>query len=73
MAAQTPLQSKELYDAQAPNKGMFVTHEETVAALKALGLARVANVGNTATGTELATAINGLLAALIAAGIMKSA
>ena len=35
--------------------------------------ANVAVIGNSATGTEIATAVNGIIAALIANGLMASA
>ncbi len=38
--------------------------------LTALGVANVAAIGNSATGTQIATAVNGILAILIAAGLM---
>jgi hypothetical protein len=72
MTAQTPLQSKELYDTQAPVKPFFVAHTETVAALAPLGATKLVNIGNAATGTEIATAVNGILAILITAGLMKA-
>lgn len=112
MTAQTPLQSKELYDEQAPiqpqvaipsdftdilaadyvptdaiaTDGALTTNSDakipSQKAVKtyvdALGTAikvnanRVADVSNSATGTQLATAINGILAILISAGLMKS-
>lgn len=40
--------------------------------LTALNEANVATIGNSATGTEIATAVNGILAILIAAGLMAA-
>lgn len=134
MTAQTPLQSKELYDAQAPiqpqvaipsdleaslatdyipqtaiaTDGALTTNSDAkipsqkavktyadavqaaaesytdtavtnmittankVSDLTALGQANVAAIGNSATGTQIATAVNGILAILIAAGLMDA-
>lgn len=69
MTALTPLAGKELYDETAPAKGAFVTHAETVADLTGLDLTAITVIGNSATGTEIATAVNALIAALQAAKI----
>jgi len=53
-------------DSYYPNN---VTKQFADAGVKS---AAVVNVGNAATGTELATAINGILAALRAAGIVTT-
>lgn len=49
---------------------MFAANK--VSDLTPLGQTLVANIGNSATGTQIATAVNGILAILIAAGLMKS-
>lgn len=69
MTALTLLAGKELYDETAPAKGTFVTHAETVADLSALNLDAITTIGNSATGTEIATAVNALISALQAAKI----
>lgn len=51
----------------------FITVNNDVADLAPLGEVNVAEIANDATGTAIATAVNGILAILVAAGLMEAA
>jgi hypothetical protein len=51
----------------------LIRNTNNVADLTALGEANVADIANDANGTAIATAVNGILAILVAAGLMEAA
>lgn len=66
------LQSDDEDTVHSADIANMITTSNKVDDLTALGEANVVEIGNSATGTEIATAVNGILAILVVAGLMDA-
>ncbi len=60
-------------DALQADDVLTIHTSNDVSDLTPLGSTNIVNIGNSATGTEIATAVNGILAILLASGLMDAA
>jgi hypothetical protein len=68
-----PTLSQSVDVLESAESSALIRNTDDVTALTPLGEVNLVDITTTATGTEIATAVNGILAILVAAGLMEAA